>query len=192
MLVQYYDCQSVNIVRREIITFYFENRRKCTNAICGQNTGLYNVTAGGTKRNYCSLKCWIIYHSNMNFLFETYSLTHRAHSWLIPFTSGFKTYHCLSGWNSCERCSALSLYRIILLKPNPNINVKHPNEHGLFNPREFFNVTRRKWIRFRHHVSPEEEVNLEGVQSRNFYIWQWRHPVSEKICLRKPNTMVIV
>lgn len=140
-----------------------------------------------------------MYHSDVNFmLFVTYSITHRVHTWLIPFTSGYKTYLCLSEWNSYEISSAVSLLHVIILvKPYPNINVKHSSGHGHFQFLWIFvsNETFRKCKRFRQQVSvsTEEKVSvIGGIENRNICIWRGRPSVSEKICLRKPNTMVNV
>lgn len=67
----------------------------------------------------------------------------------------------------------------------------------IFNSCEFCvsNATFRKGTRFRQQVSvcTEEKVSIiGGIQNRNIFIWRGRPSVSEKIRLRKPNTMVNV
>jgi len=116
-----------------------------------------------------------MYYSDVNFmLFVTYSITHRVHTWLIPFTYGYKTYLCLSEWNSYEISSAVSLLHVFLIvNLYPNINVKHPNGHGIFNSCEFlfqtqhfgrvrFSVTRYQFLLKRKSPS------LEGSRIKTF------------------------
>jgi hypothetical protein len=140
-----------------------------------------------------------MYHSDVNLvLLETYSVPHRVHTSSVPFTSGYKTYLCLSEWNSYEISSAVSLlYVTVLLNPYPNVNVKHSNGHGHLQFLWVFvsNAKFRKCAHFRHQVlvSTEEKVPITGgIQNRNICVWRRRHPVFKKICLRKPNTMVNV